>query len=258
MHFRLQPLCPPHLKELHIHRNLSPSIPTETFPPSKGKVILVTGGTDGLGKQCVLEYTKHNPALIWLVARNPAKAQAAIEEIQSRLPRPIAANIKPLELDLSSFESVQKAASIVLAECQRLDVLMLNAGIMAVPPGFITNGHEIQFGTNYLGHILLIVRDGHSLGPYERYGQSKLAMILWAKEAARRYPQITVVSVHPGVVRTNLMDNATGSPYWEQGVRNQLWASVSANVVSGCYYEPVGIGGLEREIAKDDNLARGL
>ncbi|KAL4748722.1 hypothetical protein BDW72DRAFT_205427 [Aspergillus terricola var. indicus] len=173
---------------------------------------------------------------------------------------------------------------------------------MAVPPGLTANGHDIQLGTNYLDHILLTAllmpllertvsipqsdvriilgiryeklrKNGHSLGPYERCGQSKLAMILWAKEAARRYPRITVVSVHPGVVRTNLMDNATGSPCWvrflgkvankvvtsvEQGVRNQLWASVSADVVSGCYYEPVGIGGLETELAKDDNLARGL
>lgn len=300
---------------MNVWRKSLPFNPTQDIPSLHGKVILVTGGTDGLGKQCVFEYTKHNPALIWLAARNPAKAQAAIEEIQSQLSRPIAANIKPLELDLSSFESVQNAASIVRAQCQRLDILMLNAGIMAVPPGLTANGHEIQFGTNYLDHILLTVllmpllertasipqsdvriilvssrghmyvpkpqgiryetlrTNGHSLGPYERYGQSKLAMILWAKEAARRHPRITVVSVHPGVVNTNLMDNATGSPYWvrllgkfakkvvtsvEQGVKNQLWASVSADVVSGCYYEPVGIGGLETELAKDDNLARGL
>ncbi|KAL5050632.1 hypothetical protein BDW71DRAFT_215878 [Aspergillus fruticulosus] len=301
---------------MYFARKSLPFNPTEDIPSLHGKVVLVTGGTNGLGKQSILEYSKHNPALIWLAARNPAKAQAAIEEIESQLPRPIATNIKLLELDLSSFESVKKAASIVLAKCQRLDILMLNAGIMAVPPGLTANGHEVQFGTNYLGHVLLAMllmpllektataiprsdvriilvsshghmyapkpqgiryqtlrANGHSLGPYERYGQSKLAMIVWAKEAARRYPRITVVSVHPGVVRTNLMDNATGSPCWvrvlgkvaskvvtsvEQGVRNQLWASVSVDVVSGCYYEPVGIGGLETEIAKDRNLAREL
>ncbi|KAL3431277.1 hypothetical protein BDV09DRAFT_206843 [Aspergillus tetrazonus] len=258
-------------------------------------------------KSLPFNHTRDIPFLhgkvILLAARNPAKAQAAIEEIQSQLSRPIAANIKPLELDLSSFESVQNAASIARAQCQRLDILMLNAGIMAVPPGLTANGHEIQFGTNYLGHalltvllmpllertasipqsdvwIILVSSRGHmyvpkpqGIRPYERYGQSKFAMILWAKEAARRYPRITVVSVHPGAVSTNLMDNATGSPYWvrllgkvakkvvtsvEQGVKNQLWASVSADVVSGCYYEPVGIGGLETKLAKDDNLARGL
>jgi NAD(P)-dependent dehydrogenase (short-subunit alcohol dehydrogenase family) len=140
---------------MNFSRKSLPFSPTLDIPTLRGRVILVTGSSDGLGKQCVFEYTKHNPALIWLDARNPAKAQAAIEKIQSRLPGPIAANSKPLELDLSSFESVQKAASIVLAQSQRLDMLMLNAGIMAVPPGLTANGHEIQFGTNYLGHVLL-------------------------------------------------------------------------------------------------------
>ncbi|KAL2831561.1 short-chain dehydrogenase/reductase [Aspergillus cavernicola] len=287
--------------------------PERDIPSLEGKVILVTGGNIGLGKQCVLEYAKHNPALIWLAARSPDKAQAALNEIQKQLPKP--ANIKLLELDLASFESVQQAASIVIAESQRLDILMLNAGIMAAPPGLTKDGYELQWGTNYLGHALLakllipvlektstiantdvrivvISSHGHiyapkpegikyetirteadSLGAYGRYGQSKLAMILWAKQAAKLYPQFTVASIHPGIVRTNLMNNATGSPWIirvlgkvtknlvtpvDQGVRNQLWASVGKEVKSGEYYEPVGVGGTATEFAKDKNLARGL
>jgi NAD(P)-dependent dehydrogenase (short-subunit alcohol dehydrogenase family) len=283
------------------------------IPPLDGKVILVTGGNIGLGKQCVLEYAKHNPAKIYLAARTPSKGQAALEEIQRVLPKK--ANIVLVELDLASLDSVKKAAARVLAESERLDILMLNAGIMATPPGLTKDGYELQFGTNYLGHALLaklliplldktatlpsadvrivtlashghmyapkpdgikydtLRTDAESLGAYGRYGQSKLAAVLWARHAAKLYPQFTIASIHPGVVRTNLMNNATGSPLIvrilgkvanrvvapvEQGVRNQLWASVAEGVVSGEYYEPVGVGGMATELGKDDKLAEGL
>ncbi|KAL2807722.1 short-chain dehydrogenase/reductase [Aspergillus granulosus] len=283
------------------------------IPPLDGKVILVTGGNIGLGRQCVLEYAKHNPAKIYLAARTPSKAQAALNEIQKALPN--RANIVLLELDLASLDSVKKAAATVLADSDRLDILMLNAGIMAAPPGLTKDGYELQFGTNYIGHALLaklliplldktatlpdtdvriitLSSHGHmyapkpdgikydtlrteaeSLGAYGRYGQSKLAAVLWARHAAKLYPQFTIASIHPGVVRTNLMNNATGSPLIirilgkvankvvtpvDQGVRNQLWASVAKGVQSGEYYEPVGIGGTATEFGKDEKLAKRL
>src|SRR5262245_60500450 len=106
--------------------------PERDIPSLEGQVILVTGGNIGLGKQCILEYARHNPAQVWLAARNLDKAKAAVDEIQQQLPNP--APIKLVELDLSSIESVKKAASAFLAEAERLDILMLNAGIMAAPP----------------------------------------------------------------------------------------------------------------------------
>jgi NAD(P)-dependent dehydrogenase (short-subunit alcohol dehydrogenase family) len=181
-------------------------------------VILVTGGNLGLGKQCVLEYARHNPAQIWLAARNVEKAKAAVEEIQKQLPKP--APIKLLELDLSSLQSVKDAASTFLAESDRLHILMLNTGIMAAPPGLRKDGYELQFGTNYIGHallaklvlstlekkaklsdadvrIIMLSSHGHmyapkpegirfdtvqtkadEIGAYGRYGQSNLAIIL--------------------------------------------------------------------------------
>ncbi|ORY25357.1 hypothetical protein BCR39DRAFT_544466 [Naematelia encephala] len=286
------------------------------IPPLDGKVILVTGGNIGLGKQCVLEYARHSPAQIWLAARNMDKAKAALEEIQQQLPKTSnPPNIKLLELDLSSLESVKKAAITFSAESDRLDILMLNAGIMATPPGLTKDGYELQFGTNYVGHALLaklllpvlektaaipkadvrvimLSSYGHTLAPkpegirfdtlkteaddlgaFTRYGQSKLAMVLWARKMATLYPQFTVVSIHPGTVRTNLMNNAKGT-YWalrmmtkvfyrlipsvEQGARNQLWASVGKDVQSGEYYEPVGIGGTASDLGKDMKLAQKL
>ncbi|KAL4795123.1 short-chain dehydrogenase/reductase [Aspergillus venezuelensis] len=291
-----------------------PFNPEQHIPSLDGKTILVTGGNIGLGKQSVLEYAKHNPSLVWLAARSRDKAEAAIEEIKAQLPQDIKANIKFLELDLASFNSIKEAARRVLQESERLDILLLNAGIMAAPPGLTKDGYELQFGTNYLGHILFaklllpllqktatlpnadvrlinITSRGHTLapkegikydilrttaedlGPYGRYGQSKLAQILWTREAATHYPNIAINAIHPGVVRTNLMNNATGSAWWakilgkiasylvtpvEQGVKNQLWASVSSEIKSGWYYEPVGISGSETELARDGALARGL
>ncbi|KAF2804873.1 retinol dehydrogenase 14 [Mytilinidion resinicola] len=299
---------------MNIGKKSIPFKPEQDIPPLDGKVILITGGNIGLGKQCVLEYARHNPAQIWLAARSLDKAAAAVAEIQQQLPNP--APIKLLELDLSSLASVQTAARTFSAASARLDILMLNAGIMAAPPGLTTDGYELQWGTNYVGHALLaklllpvldttarskpgadvrvitLSSHGHSLapkpegirfdtlrtpadalGPYGRYGQSKLAAILWARQMAQRYPQFTVTSIHPGVVRTNLMNNATGSPLvvrllgkvanWvvtpvEQGARNQLWASVAEGVESGEYYEPVGIGGTATAFGKDEKLAQKL
>ncbi|EFR03688.1 retinol dehydrogenase 14 [Nannizzia gypsea CBS 118893] len=291
--------------------------PERDIPPLDGKVILVTGGNIGLGKQCILEYARHGPAQIWMAARSSEKARAAVKEIQQQLPPSNQTSITVLEMDLSSLASVTKAANTFIAQCDRLDILMLNAGVMAVPPGLTTDGYELQFGTNYLGHallaklllpilhktasqqaadsqvrIIMVSSHGHmyapkpegirfntlrteaaDLGPYGRYGQSKLAMILWVKHMAKLYPQFTLASIHPGVVRTNLMNNATGSPLIvralgkvankivapvNQGVKTQLWASVAKDVKSGWYYEPVGIGGTETEFAKDEELAKKL
>lgn len=131
-----------------------PFDPEKDIPPLNGKVILVTGGNIGLGKQCVLEYARHRPALIWLAARNVDKAQAAVDEIRQQVPN--TPPIKVLSMDLLSLDSVVQAARTVITESDCLDILMLNAGVMAAPPGLTQNGYELQFGTNYLGHALLV------------------------------------------------------------------------------------------------------
>ncbi|KAH7151902.1 short-chain dehydrogenase/reductase [Dactylonectria estremocensis] len=284
--------------------------PEKDIPSLTGKVILVTGGNAGLGKQAILEFSRHNPKQIWLASRNLEKAKSAADEIKQQVP---GAPIELLELDLSSFDSVKTASRKVLSGSDRLDILMLNAGIMAVPPGLTKDGYEIQFGTNHMGHALLtklllpimektaindaladvriisLTSYGHTyapkggcrfdtpkstadgLGAYGRYYQSKLANVLWARQLAKAYPQFTVAAIHPGVVRTQLMEGATATPTIvkvmvkfgsmflapvEQGVKNQLWASVSKDVKSGEYYEPVGVGGLASYDGKNDELAK--
>lgn len=289
----------------------------QDIPPLTDKVILVTGGNIGLGFQSVLDLAARSPGHIYLGARSRTKAESAIKEIRARLPADNKTPITHLELDLSSFASIKTAAKTFLAAETRLDLLLLNAGVMALPPGLTADGYEIQFGTNHVGHALLTklllpvlqktaaaaaaaaahppdVRvvvlssgahrwtsvqgiDFDALRAAEtpgvsttaRYGQSKLANALWAREFARRCPQLTVVAVHPGVVGTNLFQSM-GERSWlvrnvapwfltsvEVGVRNQLWASTAPkdSVESGVYYEPIGVKGKASKLATDDALA---
>ncbi|KAK5051897.1 hypothetical protein LTR84_002700 [Exophiala bonariae] len=226
--------------------------PDKHIPSLTGKVIVVTGGNSGCGKETVLQLAKHNPKRIYLAARSKAKYDDAMKAITAAVPN--SSNfVTFLELDLASLESVKNASDIVLRECDRLDILVNNAGIMAVPHGLTKDGFEIQFGTNHMGHALLtrqllpllekaakepssdvriinLSSIGHTMAPDQGikfdevktsmtsqypirlYGSSKLANILYTRELAHRYPDILSVSVHPGRVETNL-----GSSVHEQG-----------------------------------------
>lgn len=291
--------------------NTSPAFTAKDIPSLAGKVILVTGGNNGLGKQSILDLARHGPAEIWMGARNLDKARQAAEDIKTQLPT--APPIKLLKIDLESLDSVKQAAKTFLSQATRLDILMLNAGIMATPPGLTADGYEIQWATNYLGHALFtklllplleqtvaiktndvrivcvstagfvfspkggirfdtIKTTGDQLDGLQRYGQSKLAGILWAKQMARLYPQFTITSVNPGVVQTNLMAAGSDAPLAlrlgvkvfykflktaESGARPQLWAATAdvggeKGVKSGEYYDTAGGGGVVSEYWKDD------
>ncbi|KAI1941125.1 hypothetical protein LOZ66_001633 [Ophidiomyces ophidiicola] len=217
--------------------------PEKDIVDQSGKVVLITGGNAGLGKEAVLQLAKHHPDRVYLAARNPDKAHAAIEEIQKALPQP--ADIRYLPLDLSSFPSVRRAAQQFVSDSDRLDTLILNAGIIAPQPSTAESGHELNLCTNHLGHFLLtklllptlvktaerenadvrVITIGSmawqmapplssilstntllSENQYVRYGASKAANMVFAAELARRYPQLVSVSLHPGVIFTGLYD----------------------------------------------------
>ena len=105
-----------------------------------------------MGKENVFQLSKHGPGMIYLGARNASKAQSAIAEIEEAVPN---AKLTYLEMDLTSFASIKKAADTFNNASQRLDILVNNAGIMACPPGVTQEGYEVQFGTNHMGHALL-------------------------------------------------------------------------------------------------------
>ncbi|KAL1599804.1 hypothetical protein SLS60_007609 [Paraconiothyrium brasiliense] len=275
------------------------------MPDLSGRVYFVTGGTTGLGAGAISLLAAKNPAKIFISGRNKSKADELIAKLEKTS---TSTELVFVEYDLSSLASVQQAAQRFLAQSSRLDVLMCNAGIMAVPPGLSKDGYEIQFATNHLGHALLIklllptlletasqpgsdVRivnlssTAHSttpsggiefstlktpqasLGPiyqprkFTRYGQSKLANLLYTAELAKRYPSITSVAVHPGFIKTDLI---TGTSFvdrqivamarlaslasggrnmsFEEGPYNQTWAATTPkkNLKNGGYYEPIG------------------
>ncbi|KAJ6531163.1 oxidoreductase [Mycena capillaripes] len=287
--------------------------PSTDIHDLSGKVILVTGGTAGIGKESVLVLAKHNPACIYFTGRNSTRANQVIAEIKSAAP---SVAIVFLECDLESLASVEKAAKQFNSQSDRLDILMCNAGVMNVPPALTKEGYEVHFGTNHVAHALFIklllptllrtaevpgadvrvvsltsqgfimhprggilfddLRTTQASGLVKsmRYGQSKLANILYASELAKRYgPQITSLSVHPGVVRTDLLAQQgvvtrtlafLTHPFSmltpAEGAYNQLWAATGdkAKMKNGEYYEPVGAPGGHGRKSRDQKLASQL
>lgn len=293
--------------------------PAKDIPSLEGKVIVVTGGNAGLGKQTIafLAASPSPPSGIYLAARTPSKASAAIDELKQLAPNAV---IEHLPLDLSSFSSIASAADTFKAKEQRLDILINNAGVMATPYSMTKEGYEIQFGTNHVGHalftklllpvllktaeepgsdvrILNISSMGHYMAPsggiiwdqkelekyktWRRYGQSKLANVLYSKELAARYPQITTVSIHPGVIITDLYASLRENWFLRIGVwlyglvvpylpghyadtkggsLNQTWAAVTnkEDLVNGEFYRPVGVLAPGSTLAKDKGLAKKL
>ncbi|KAH8717100.1 oxidoreductase-like protein [Phaeosphaeriaceae sp. PMI808] len=283
-----------------------------------GKVIIVTGGNTGLGKQTITYLSSHSPKRIYLAARTASKAESAIRDIKSVVPN--ACEIIHLPLDLTSFASIASAVTTFKAAESRLDILINNAGIMATPNSTTKEGYEIQFGTNHMGHALLIklllpvlsktanlpgadVRIvtlssmGHHVSTHNGilfdqeelqkqstwrcYGASKLANILYTRSLAKHYPNITCVSLHPGVILTDLFNSLRLNPLlkaglWlygclfailpghyksvEGGALNQTWAATTKkeNLVSGAFYKPIGVENGGSGWARDQGLAKKL
>ncbi|EXF85156.1 hypothetical protein CFIO01_03227 [Colletotrichum fioriniae PJ7] len=243
------------------------------IPDLAGKVIIVTGGSSGLGKESVIQLAKHNPAAIYLTARTEARGNAAIKEVEQAVPA--AKNkIKYLELDLGSFASIKKSTDAFLTSADRLDILMNNAGLMATPPGLTKDGYEVQFGSNYMGPALFtklllpilnktaeqpgsdvrvvnlsseLFKQAPSEGillskcktPLDdisslaRYGQSKLADYYHTRTLSQLYPSIKFVAVHPGVVNTGLFDDFRKRRPWVGGVISVLGSIFLTDVHAG-------------------------
>jgi NAD(P)-dependent dehydrogenase (short-subunit alcohol dehydrogenase family) len=208
----------------------------DDIPDQTGRTILVTGANSGLGLRSA-EALAAKGAKVLLGCRNEQKAAAAVEQITAKATGPDPVVVK---LDLSDLASVRAAAKEVAGMVGELDVLMNNAGVMAIPMDRTADGFEMQFGTNHLGHfaltgLLLPVLSkataprvvttsstAHRSGRmrcddlnaetgYRRwsaYGQSKLANLLFMRELDRRAREagsdLVSVAAHPGYAATHL------------------------------------------------------
>ncbi|KAJ7506876.1 NAD(P)-binding protein [Mycena galericulata] len=125
--------------------------PERDMPDLSGKVTLVTGGNTGIGYETVKQLLLKN-AKVYLAARSPEKAAAAIKRLESETKK----SAIFLQLDLADLPSVRKAADTFLAQEEKLDILFNNGGVMIPPPEMLTaQNHDLQFGTNVIGHFFL-------------------------------------------------------------------------------------------------------
>lgn len=211
--------------------------------PQKNRTVIVTGANTGLGYETALELARLGVYVI-LACRNETKAKAAMERINGEVPE---AQLEFLELDLGSLESVKKAAAAFSKTHKSLDLLINNAGIMALRHRKETSEqYEKQFGVNHIGHFLFtglllptLQATKHSrvvtlssmahkfgkvnfenlqlvgeYGVWKAYGQSKIANILFMKELDRRLraagSQTLSVGAHPGFAGTDLQRHEPG------------------------------------------------
>ncbi|EEH10258.1 oxidoreductase [Histoplasma capsulatum G186AR] len=308
--------------------------PENDIPDLSGKVIVITGGTAGVGKEAIKQLIKHNPAHIYFTGRNVQAANSLIDEIKATTNNGNC--ITFVACDQTSLHSVRDAAQVLLAKSGNLiDVLICNAGVMAVQPALSKDGYEIQFAINHLAHAMLVKLclpalqnaraksgggSGHGrivitsslafreapkktgidfeglketqggvsgpamLAKYTLYSQSKLANVLHGSELARRYPELTVASVHPGVIMsTELMDHMNCVDRFvvkmavrnflhvglQEGSYNTLWAATTTRIAktgeddagflkSGGIYHPVGTPIPHTPLSGDEALAKKL
>jgi len=218
----------------------------EELPSLDGRTAIVTGSNSGIGLAAARELARSGARVV-LAVRNTEKGEAAASGLEG--------TVEVRELDLADLSSVREFASGFDGD---VDLLINNAGVMAVPESRTADGFEMQIGTNHLGHFALTnlllpqIRDrvvtiasgAHRMGKinlddlnwenrrYDRwraYGQSKLANLLFTLELQRRLGEagsdVIAVAAHPGWSATNLQSH-TGSRLQNglMWVGNKVWA----------------------------------
>lgn len=218
----------------------------------KGKRVLVTGTSAGLGIETARALVAHGADVVG-AARDLTKAEGATAAVREAA-KVAGGRFSLIELDLASLASVRAAADRLVADGAPFDVVIANAGVMAPPFGHTADGFETQFGTNHLGHFLLVNRiaglirerlvnlssAGHRFSdvdlndpnfehtpydPWIGYGRSKTANILFAVEFDRRHKDrgVRATAVHPGGIRTEL------GRYMSEDEMNALVDSLNAS-----------------------------
>jgi NAD(P)-dependent dehydrogenase (short-subunit alcohol dehydrogenase family) len=200
-----------------------------------GKTFLVTGSNSGLGLETIRVLGLRGANVI-AAARTEEKAKGAYAGFAGRF--------SPIACELSSPESVHACVASLKSQNKKLDVIVCNAGIMALPKLETAHGYELQFFTNHIGHFILVnglldllsddgrvvvlSSEAHRRAPQETiqfdnldgkngyepwaaYGQSKMANILFTRQLAKRLAgtKKSANALHPGVIKTNLVRSLT-------------------------------------------------
>jgi NAD(P)-dependent dehydrogenase (short-subunit alcohol dehydrogenase family) len=222
-----------------------------------GKRILVTGASAGLGVETARALAARGAHVVG-AARDLNKARRATEQVRAQATN--GGGLELVELDLASLASVRACADALVAAGKPFDVVIANAGVMACPKSQTSDGFETQFGTNHLGHFVLVNRiaalfkpgsrlvnlssAGHRYSdvdledpnfertPYTEfgaYGRSKTANIQFAVEFDRRHKDrgVRATALHPGAIHTELARHMTPE------AMAQLIASINASQPAG-------------------------
>ncbi|MFZ1178041.1 MAG: SDR family oxidoreductase [Mycobacterium sp.] len=267
-----------------------------TVPDLSGKLVVVTGANSGLGLGLTRRLSAAGADVVMAI-RNRAKGEAAIEEIRATVPD---AKLTIKSLDLSSLAAVAAVGEQLNAEGRPIDILINNAGVMTPPERDTTaDGFELQFGSNHLGHFALTAhllpllraakgarvvslsslaaRFGKihfqdpqfekSYSAMSAYGQSKLAVLMFARELNRRSREagwgVMSNAAHPGLTMTNLQVSGPShgrekpalmerlykaswrwTPFmWQEiqdGILPALYAAAAPQAQGDAFYGPLG------------------
>lgn len=242
---------------------------SKDIPKLSGETVIVTGANSGLGLH-TSQGLANAGATVIMACRNRGKAEDAVAQIRVEAPQ---ADLQIRELDLSSLESVRDFAAGIENDGLKINRLINNAGIMAVPYGHTQDGFEMQIGTNHFGHFALtgllleqltddarivnVSSMAHRWTPgidfddihwqqrrynrWQAYGDSKLANLLFTFALQRRLAAagsaITVAAAHPGYAATHLQLVAAE----QKQSKLEKWVMSAANAVVG---QPAEMGAL--------------
>ena len=253
---------------------------SENISDQKGKVVIVTGSSSGLGFETAKVLANKNATVI-VAVRNELKGNAAVKQIKMENPN---ADVRVMSVDLADLESIHKFAENFKRKFKKLDLLINNAGVMNPPYTKTKDGFELQFGTNHLGHFALtgllidliketpnsrivnVSSTAHKIGKlnfddlnWEKrryykmrcYGDSKLANLYFTKELQKRLnkqsSEVVVASAHPGasaseLTRHSLLFKILGLfvQNTKMGALPTLYAAVASDVQGNDYYGPGG------------------
>jgi NAD(P)-dependent dehydrogenase (short-subunit alcohol dehydrogenase family) len=247
------------------------------LPTLRGKIAVVTGANDGIGKETARGLLQRGATIIML-CRNIERAEQARRDFVAE---GLSADaICLIECDLADLDSVRAAGQAVrhYLNGRKIDILIENAGICPRHYNETEQGHEISFGTNVLGHfalrrelmtgsvsrkarIIILTGDGYitadgcspkyswrsRLGGLRAYNRSKLGNFWIARELQRRHPDLNVFIVHPGIVATGLGGSSALSAWVKrslfitakEGAQTTLMCASQEDLSHGSYYHNV-------------------